>query len=171
MQFTFTIQEKKNKAVINFNGNLLEQSQALDLMDEVKVLAIKDKKAQTFLAEFNAKSGGSKNVEEIASKLGLEAKVQDNLPASSHNVEGLGHDDVLIGTAIGTKVGATSKAIAGDNGVFVLNVKAIEDSKSPEDLKMQKMQIDQAVGGRADYEVFNALKELANIEDHKSRVD
>ena len=55
--------------------------------------------------------------------------------------------------------------------MFVLNVKAIEDSKAPEDLKMQKMQIDQAVGGRADYEVFNALKELANIEDHKSRVD
>ena len=38
MQFTFTIQEKKNKAVINFSGGLLEQSQALDLMDEVKVL-------------------------------------------------------------------------------------------------------------------------------------
>jgi anti-anti-sigma factor len=38
MQFTFTIQEKKNKAVINFSGSLLEQSQAIDLMDEVKVL-------------------------------------------------------------------------------------------------------------------------------------
>ena len=38
-------------------------------------------------------------------------------------------------------------------------------------LKMQKMQLDQANGGRADYEVFNALKEMANIEDHKSRID
>ena len=90
---------------------------------------------------------------------------------TSHNVEGLGHDDILIGTALGTKAGATSKAIAGDNGVFILNVKGVEDSKMPEDIKMQKMQLDQAIGGRADYEVFNALKELANIEDHKSRVD
>lgn len=142
-----------------------------DVTEEVKVLAIKDKKAQTFLAEFNAKAGGSKNLEEIASKLGLEAKAQENLVMTSHNVEGLGHDDILIGTAIGTKAGATSKAIAGDNGVFILNVKGVEDSKMPEDIKMQKMQLDQAIGGRADYEVFNALKELANIEDHKSRVD
>ena len=76
-----------------------------------------------------------------------------------------------MGTAIGTKAGATSKAIAGDNGVFVLNGTAIEESKSPIDIKMQQMQLDQATGGRSDYEVFNALKEIANIEDHKSRVD
>lgn len=142
-----------------------------DVKEEVRVLTIKDKKAQTFLAEFNSKAGGSKNVEEIATKLGLEAKKQESLPLSSHNVEGLGHDDILMGTAIGTKAGATSKAIAGDNGVFVLNVTAIEESKSPIDIKMQQMQLDQATGGRADYEVFNALKEIANIEDHKSRVD
>ncbi|MBA3683076.1 MAG: SurA N-terminal domain-containing protein [Bacteroidetes bacterium] len=142
-----------------------------DVKDEVRILAIKDKKAQTFIAEFNAKAGSTKNVEEIATKLGLEAKKQNDMPYSSHNVEGLGHDDILIGTAIGTKAGATSKFVTGDNGVFVLNVTSITDSKIPEDLKMIKMQNEQASGGRADYEVFNALKELANIEDHRSRVE
>ncbi len=142
-----------------------------DVKDEVKVLAIKDKKAEMFTAEFNTKAGSSKNVTEIATKMGLEAKQQMDMPYSSHNVEGLGHDDILIGTAIGTKAGATSKFIAGDNGVFVLNVANITDSKMPEDLKMIKMQMEQASGGRADYEVYNALKEMANIEDHKSRIE
>ncbi|MBL7910668.1 MAG: SurA N-terminal domain-containing protein [Bacteroidia bacterium] len=142
-----------------------------DVMDEVKTLAIKDKKAQTFLAEFNAKAGASKDVNDIATKLGLEVKKQENLPLASHNVEGLGHDDVIMGTANGTKAGTTSKAIEGDNGVFVLNVISITETPVPADLKMQKMQMDQATGGRADYEVFGALKELANIEDHKSRVE
>ncbi|MBA2612765.1 MAG: SurA N-terminal domain-containing protein [Bacteroidetes bacterium] len=142
-----------------------------DVMDEVKTLAIKDKKAQMFLTEFNTKAGGSKNVNDIATKLGLEAKKQENLPLASHNVEGLGHDDILMGTANGTKAGATSKAIEGDNGVFVLSVSSIAETPVPADLKMQKMQMDQATGGRADYEVFNALKEIANIEDHKSRVE
>ncbi|MEO6302679.1 MAG: peptidylprolyl isomerase, partial [Bacteroidia bacterium] len=138
-----------------------------DVKDEVRVLAIKDKKAQTFITEF----GASKNVDEIASKLKLEVKKQENLALASHNIEGLGHDDIMMGTAIGTKAGATTKAIAGDNGVFVLSVVSVNEGKLPEDLKMQKMQMEQATGGRADYEVFNALKEIANIEDHKSRVD
>ena len=38
MEFTFQIQEKKKLAVLTLNGSLLEQSQALELMDEVKVL-------------------------------------------------------------------------------------------------------------------------------------
>ncbi len=142
-----------------------------DVKDEVRTLAIKDKKAENFKAEFNTKAGGSKNIEEIAAKLGLEAKKQENLVLASHNIEGLGHDDILLGTALGTKAGATSKTIAGDNGVFMLNVTALTEGKLPQDYKMQKMQMDQAIGGRSDYEVFNALKENANIEDHKSRVD
>jgi len=142
-----------------------------DVKDEVTVLAIKDKKAQTFITEFNTKAGGTKNVEEMATKLGLEAKKQENMPFSSHNVEGLGHDDILIGTALGTKAGATTKPIAGDNGVFVLNVAGVTEGTTQPDLKMIKMQMEQASGGRADYEVFNALKEAANIEDHKSRIE
>lgn len=142
-----------------------------DVMDEVKTLAIKDKKAQTFLAEFGTKAGASKDLNDIATKLGLEVKKQEDFPATSHNVEGLGHDDILIGTALGTKAGATTKAIESDNGVFVLNVVKVSEIPVPADLKMVKMQMDQASSSRADYEVFNALKELANIEDHKSRVE
>ena len=77
----------------------------------------------------------------------------------------------MMGTANGTKAGTTTKALEGDNGVFVLNVVRVTETPVPADLKMQKMQMDQATGGRADYEVFGALKELANLEDHKSRVD
>ena len=142
-----------------------------DVKDEVKILAIKDKKAQKFLGEFSSKAGNSKNINEIATKLGLEVKKQENLALSSHNIEGLGHDDILMGTAVGTKVGTTSKAVVGDNGVFVVNSVSLNEAKLPADFKAQKTQLDQANGGRADYEVFNALKELANIEDHKSRID
>jgi peptidyl-prolyl cis-trans isomerase D len=143
----------------------------VDVLDEVKPLAIKDKKAQSFLAEFSSKTVNVTAIEDISSKLGLEIKNQENSLLSNHNVEGIGHDDIMMGTAVGLKSGVTSKATIGSNGVFVLKVTKIEESKIPEDLKMQKMQLDQANGGRADYEVFNALKEMANIEDHKSRID
>ncbi|MDP3556107.1 MAG: SurA N-terminal domain-containing protein [Bacteroidota bacterium] len=166
--FTFTDKHVVAKVTSIKNKGILPLE---DVKEEVEILAIKDKKAQLLLAEFNAKAGTSKNVEEIAAKLGLEAKKQEALPLSSHNVEGLGHDDILMGTAIGTKAGTTSKAIAGDNGVFVVSVISIEESTMPIDIKMQKMQLEQTMGGKADYEAFNALKEIANIEDHKSRVN
>ena len=143
----------------------------VDVLDEVKPLAIKDKKAQTFLNEFSTKTGNANSIEDISSKLGLEIKTQENSILSNRNIDGIGFDDIMMGTAIGLKSGATSKATIGGNGVFVLKVSKVEESKIPEDLKMQKMQLDQANGGRADYEVFNALKEMANIEDHKSRID
>jgi len=143
----------------------------VDVLDEVKPLAIKDKKAQSFLAEFSSKAGNAKAIEDISSKLGLEIKTQENSILSNRNVDGIGFDDIMVGTAIGLKSGVTSKATIGNNGVFVLKVTKLEESKIPEDLKMQKMQLNQANGGRADYEVFNALKEMANIEDHKSRID
>ncbi len=139
-----------------------------DVKEEVTLKAKQQKKGEQFLTEF--KNAGS-TVEQISSKLNLELKKQDNLTLVSHNVEGLGHDDVLVGTVAGTKQGTTSKAIVGDNGVFVVKINTITDPPPAINVNLQKMQNDQANGGRADYEVFNALKDKADIEDHKSRID
>jgi peptidyl-prolyl cis-trans isomerase D len=148
----------KNKGTLPFE----------DVKEEVTLKAKQQKKGEQFLTEF--KNAGS-TVEQIASKLNLELKKQDNLTFVSHNVEGLGHDDVLVGTVVGTKQGATSKAIVGDNGVFIVKINTITDPPPAINVNLQKMQNDQANGGRADYEVFNALKDKADIEDHKSRID
>lgn len=139
-----------------------------DVKDEVTAKAKQQKKAEQFLTEF--KNAGT-TVEQIATKLSLEVKKQESLTLASRNIEGLGHDDVIIGTVAGSKQGATSKATIGDNGVFVVAVNGIIAAPEVKDFKMQKMQSEQAIGGRSDYEVFNALKEKAEIEDHKSRIE
>ena len=139
-----------------------------DVKDEVTAKAIQQKKAEQFLTEF--KNAGT-SVEQIAAKLALEVKKQEGLTLASHNIEGLGHDDIIMGTVAGTKQGATSKALVGDNGVFVVVVNSVVDGSIAPDFKMQKMQAEQAIGGRSDYEVFNALKDKAEIEDHKSKIE
>lgn len=139
-----------------------------DVKEEVTLKAKQQKKAEQFLTEF--KNAGT-TVEQVSAKLGLELKKQESLTLISHNIEGLGHDDVIVGTVAGTKQGATSKALVGDNGVFIVAVNNKLEAPAPKDYKMQKMQNDQAIGGRSDYDVFNALKEKAEIEDHKSRIE
>lgn len=140
-----------------------------EVKEEVTQKAIQAKKAEMFIQEFKTKGGSS--VEDMAAKMGLEARKVEKLAGNSHNVEGLGHDDIFVGSALGIKSGKVSPPTAGDNGVFVLNVTSVEEGQAPADFKNQKRMLEQMLTGRADYEVFNVLKELAEIEDHKSRID
>lgn len=139
-----------------------------EVREDVLAKVILQKKGEILIAEFN--KTGAKSVSDYASKLGVESRNVEKLPGSSHNVEGLGHDDILIGTALGSKAGQVSKPIAGENGVFVVAVNSKDQGTLPGDFKMQKKSMDMGLGGRADYEAFSALKELAEIEDHTARI-
>lgn len=142
-----------------------------DVKEDVTLKAIRDKKAENFIAEFTTKAGSSKSIDDIATKMGLLAEKSDNLTFSSYNVAAVGREDALIGTATAMKTGMTSKAIKGDNGVFVVNVSSVTEAVLPQDFKGKQKEIEQANGGRVDYELFDALKEKANIEDHRGKFD
>ena len=142
-----------------------------EVKEEVSMKARRDKKANEFVKEFTAKAGSAKSINDVAMGLGLQTEKQENLSFSSYNVNNLGREDALIGTAFGIKQGVVSKPIIGDNGVFMLAVTAVKQATSPTDFKNQQKTSEQTLSGRADYEVFNALKEKANIQDHKSRFE
>jgi len=142
-----------------------------DVKDEVTVKAIREKKAETFIKEFETKAGSSKSIDDIASKMGLTPEKADNLTFSAYNVAAIGREDALIGTATAMKTGATSKAIKGDNGVFVVSVASVTEAVLPKDFKGKQLEIERMNSGRVDYEMFDALKEKANIEDHRGKFD
>jgi len=142
-----------------------------DVKDDVTAKTIRDKKAETFITEFTTKARASKSIDDIAAKMGLTAEISDNLTFSAYNVAAIGREDALIGTAAVMKAGATSKAIKGDNGVFIVSVSSVKDAVLPQDFKGKQKEIEQMNTGRVDYELFDALKEKANIEDHRGKFD
>jgi len=142
-----------------------------EVKDEVMAKVIREKKAEQFMGEFAKQAGGARSIDDIANKLGLDVKKTEALLMNSRNVESLGPDDIFVGTASGTKAGAMSKAVAGNTGVFMLTVNSVAAEPAPKDFTAEKMQIEQAMSGRSDYEIINALKEISDIEDHKSRID
>ena len=142
-----------------------------EVKDDVTAKAIRDKKAEAFMKEFEAKAGSSKSIDDIASKMGLTTEKSDNLTFSAYNVASIGREDALIGTATAMKAGETSKAIKGDNGVFVVAVASVKDAVLPQDFKGKQQEIERMNGGRVDYELFDALKAKANIEDHRGKFD
>lgn len=142
-----------------------------DVKEDVTAKAIRDKKAETFITEFNTKAGASKSIEDIASKMGLTTEKADNLTFSAYNVAAIGREDALIGTATAMKAGMTSKAIKGDNGVFIVSVASVTDAVLPKDFKGKQVEIERMNASRVDYELFDAIKEKAGIEDHRGKFD
>jgi peptidyl-prolyl cis-trans isomerase D len=140
-----------------------------EVKDEVTTEAIQQKKAELFMSEFKAKSASS--IEELAKKMNLEALSQDNLAPNAHNVQGLGHDDVLVGTAAGMKAGAMSKPIAGEVGVFVVKLNSSTPGAPIKEYKDHQKMLEQMYSYRADSEFYTALKEKANIENHTGRFE
>lgn len=140
-----------------------------EVKEEVTVKAIRDKKAELFIAEFKTKAGASKSAQDIASKMGLTAETAEGLNFITYNVGNIGREDALIGTASVMKAGTTSKPTKGDNGVFVVAVASVNEAPLPKDFKLKQKEIEQSNAYRVDGELYDALKEKANIEDHRGK--
>jgi peptidyl-prolyl cis-trans isomerase D len=142
-----------------------------EVKDEVIVKVKKEMKANMLLSEFKTKAGSATNINDVSLKLNIESKKVDNLLASSQIIDGLGRDEIFMGTALGTKPNSLSKAIAGENAVFILTVNSVNKAPLPSNLKQQQLQSEQAINSRSDFGSFNAIKELADIEDRTSKLD
>lgn len=140
-----------------------------EVREDVTKKAIRDKKAEQFMAEFSSKAGASKSIDDIASKMNLIVEKADNLTFASYNIPAIGREDALVGTATAMKSGAISKVIKGDNGVFVVFVNTVNEAALPKDFKGKQKEMEQAAAGRADYEMYDALREKAEIEDHRGK--
>ena len=142
-----------------------------EVKDDVTAKTIRDKKAETFMKEFDTKAGSSKSIDDVAAKMGLTVEKSDNLNFASYNVAGVGREDRLIGTATSMKAGALSKAVKGDNGVFIVSAVSVNEGTLPKDFKNKQKEMEQASGSKVDYELYDALKIKANIEDHRGKFD
>ncbi len=139
-----------------------------EVKEEVITRVIRDKKAEKIMQEF--KKQNTSDITTLANSLKISTQKQDNLTFNSYNVFGIGREDALIGAAYALPLNQLSSPIKGENGVFVV-IKTNEQLSSNTDLNSLQKQNNQMLGSRAEYEVYNALKEKANIEDHRGKFD
>ncbi|MBL7931096.1 MAG: SurA N-terminal domain-containing protein [Bacteroidia bacterium] len=140
-----------------------------EVKEAVTALAINEKKAAMFKEEFE--KAGSGDIQSIAAKMNIPVEKAPDLMYENRVVPGLGDDPIFMGTAFGTKKGAKSKPTAGTTGVFIVSVESENQRPETMDLARERRQIEQELSARVDYDAFNALKNLADIEFHKSRID
>ncbi|MBL0341043.1 MAG: SurA N-terminal domain-containing protein [Bacteroidetes bacterium] len=135
----------------------------------VKGKVLTSKKAQLLIEKINAKSASAKTIEELATALGTQVKSAEGLNFASSFIPNLGVEPALVGTIFSIKQGQLSKPIEGTAGVFVAVVNSFTEPTAITDYTNNKNQTVQQLQQRASYEVFNALKEKAEIVDNRGK--
>lgn len=133
--------------------------------DEVTAKVIKEKKGAQIAKEFEtALAGGT--IDALATKLSLPLQEAQNINFSSNSLPGSSNEYNVIGQAVTLKPQTLSKPIVGKDGVFVVYVTAKREAPAPKDYDAQQKGAIMESQMRVDGEVYNALKENANITEH-----
>ncbi len=138
-----------------------------EVRDEVMAGALKEKKSKMLIEQFNT---AGKDLKAVAAKTGERVTTQTNFEVEAGAINGVGNDQIMAGTITGTLKGKSSQPVAGQEGVFMVVVNDIHKREGAE-LTILRRELSEMISTRTDYEVFNAIKEQADIEIHKSRID
>ncbi len=128
-----------------------------------------EKKAKMFIDQFNEALKSANSIDEIAAKLNNKVRTASNVTFASGFVENLGMEPAFVGAVFGAEKGKIAGPVKGTQGVSVMLVDNITEPPATIDFQATKTQMQQQMQQRSSFEVFNALKEKANITDNRSR--
>ncbi len=137
-----------------------------EIRDDIKTLAIKDKKAEIFIAEFE-KHIATGNIDAIASALGRTVQNASDVTFNSFSIPGVGIELELIGAIFGLPQGKVSRPIKGSNGVYLVVLDVLNETTLPNDLSLSKNQQISMMSGRALSEGQDALRKALKVRDYR----
>jgi peptidyl-prolyl cis-trans isomerase D len=137
-----------------------------DVRDEVTVKLRNEKKGDVIIEKLKGIQG---SLDKVASKYGTQAifNTAKDLTFSANSIAGLGYEPIAVGKIFGLDKGKRSQPFKGDNGVAIVELINIIPAPEIADYAVYKTQLQQQRAGREDYNVDEALKKSANIEDDR----
>jgi peptidyl-prolyl cis-trans isomerase D len=140
-----------------------------EVKEQVELEAKKQKKAEKFMAEFEANMKSASTIDQLAQKMNLQLETASNQSFINGVLGNYGREAVILGAAFGSKAKVLSKPSKGDNAVFVYIVTDFTEAQaSADNYKSNATTVSNSVRQRVDYEIFEALKDKAEIEDRRA---
>ncbi len=131
--------------------------------NEIEIKVKKDKKAEKLIEELK----GGASLDELATKNNLRVEEATNINFQSFQIPGAGVEPQVIAAAVCLAKDELSAPIKGANGVYV--IKMNEVTQTEQDYTAEKSRMEREVASRVTYQVFEALKEKADITDNRSK--
>lgn len=136
------------------------------IKEELTSKVIVEKKAELISKDFASAMTGGVQIDALASKMKLAVEQAPNINFNTNAIPGSASEPAVIGAVSVQKAKTISKPIAGKEGVFVVSVESVVDAPAQKDFKMQQTTTISQLQPRVDYEVYDALKENANVVEH-----
>ena len=123
----------------------------------------KDRKAENIMNENTGKS-----LEDLATSNSTTISSATALTVKSPTIPGAGREPLVVGTAFSLDQGESSGLIKGETGVFMVEVVSKEDAPVLDNYVTYSNALQTANSTKVNLDVFNALKEKAEIEDNRA---
>ncbi|MEA1886343.1 MAG: peptidylprolyl isomerase [Bacteroidota bacterium] len=158
-----------NKFIVAYCTDVQEEGYAkLEKVEsDVRFAVIKQKKAEKITNDLKAKTQDLDNIEDIASTLGLRVNEATNISFNSYSIPAAGIEPAVIAAAASASEGFLSDPIEGENGIFIISVNNVNVEEQGPGTDIIRNRLASTHEARASFEVFEALKEEADIEDKR----
>lgn len=148
-------------------GEVEKGYKPLDLVkEEIRPIVMKEKKGQVIGEKLRSLSG---SLDEIAKAYGKDASVytSSSLKLNSNNLPFVGFEPVVVGRAFSLENEQRSSPVSGENGVVILEMIAKTIAPAIGDYSYYKNQLEQTAGRTNSFNIAEAIKDAAGIEDKR----
>lgn len=142
-------------------------TKSFDAVKEEITPSVKNElKGKMIIEKLNAQKG---SLQEIATAFGKDASVNSSsdLKLNANSLPAIGLDPTAIGVAFSIENGKRSRPIAGENGVFIFEVKNKTTAPDLGDYSIYKNQALQNLYNRISATIADAIKNDADIDDQR----
>ncbi len=112
-----------------------------------------------------------KTLEDVAAKYGplAQVKMAPNVLFANGSLPEVGYEPAAVGTLFGLKAGQRSAPIKGEQGVLIVEPTAFKDNPTPnpQDAVAQRKQLEQQRQGREQGNLYQALRDKADVTDSR----
>ncbi|MEM7655029.1 MAG: peptidylprolyl isomerase [Bacteroidota bacterium] len=144
-----------------------------EVRDEVFAEVAKEKKADQIIQQL--KSAGGSDLNAMKDAYGPAAVVSSSagVTFATSNIAGIGRDPFLIGKALSLEQGALSSPIAGENGVYVLQVTNVTEPAEADATVLAGLKSQETSSGQLSLQsrVISGLIDIADVEDNRAKVE
>ncbi|TVR40717.1 MAG: hypothetical protein EA392_03265 [Cryomorphaceae bacterium] len=135
-----------------------------DVRDVIEAEVIKNKKAEMLIAEMQ----GITDLKELATAVGAGQRTAQNISFSNTNIGG-SSEPAVVAKVLTLESGLVSVPLKGERGVYVVEVENITEPMEVDSFDSEIRSLNSRMASRVNAEVFNALKEKANVRDDRAK--
>jgi peptidyl-prolyl cis-trans isomerase D len=140
-----------------------------DVKKQIEPMVKNRVKAKLLTDKLQAALGGSSTIDQVAQKSGGKVVPLQNIVFANPVIPGAAAEYKLIGTVFGSQPNKISKPVEGQQGVYVFVVDSFVNPAPENNLVREKQQLAQQLTQGAESQVFEALKDKANVKDYRAK--